>query len=368
MNNISIPDFLKDIQQAINCEVYLVGGAVRDLLLNLETADFDLLVNQNAIDITDKLQENNLVKVISVHEPFGTAKFQWLVNNKIIDIASTRTEYYNYPGALPIVNYPVNIIEDLKRRDFTINAIAYSLDTGEYTDIYNGRDDLINKTIKVLHLESYKEDPTRILRAIRFAVRFNFNISERDLELIEEVTDNNKYKNFISKIRGLRFGIELRRILEPNNWIEGVKLLNKLNIWDLLNTGLEINSPVYLNKIISWEYRLFSLVYNSSWDIIQETMSLLGVTKQINKILEIIYKFININNIQNISFKEYKLMAGLPVEAKELLFSLNNYLAENYNKLEQAVPEITPQELIAQGVKPQDITSKLEELFTSNIK
>lgn len=371
---MKIPTFLYDIQQAISqidsqCDVYLVGGAVRDLLLDQEVIDFDLLVNQNALDIVQKLAKNNYIEIISEHKSFSTAKFIWLANNNIIDIATTRQEYYEYIGALPTVNkYPVTIEQDLKRRDFTINSIAYNLGQKDYVDVFHGRQDLKDGIIKVLHDKSYLEDPTRILRAIRFATRFNYSISLQDIELITAVTENIEYHNIINNIRGRRFCLELQRILELPEWQQGIEQLINLQVWKLLfvNRPKLIERADRLNNL-SWECKLFSMISTEPWDTILQTLNNLDIKSKVIKSLEQVYKYLQVRSAENITLKEFKELESLSSEFRELLFILNNDFQNIYQTLKQAVPKITPKELISQGVNPQDITIKLEELFSQNL-
>lgn len=160
--------------------VFLVGGAVRDLLLGRDRADVDLVVVGDAAALAGRLGAAAVE-----HERFATAKAQ--LDGHEIDIATARRETYPRPGALPEVE-PANSIEaDLGRRDFTINAMAVPL-SGEprLIDPYGGRADLEAGLLRVLHEESFSDDPTRALRAARYAARYGFAPAPETAELLRQ--------------------------------------------------------------------------------------------------------------------------------------------------------------------------------------
>jgi tRNA nucleotidyltransferase (CCA-adding enzyme) len=165
--------------------VYVVGGFVRDLLLGRPNLDLDLVVEGDGIAYARALgaEVNATVKA---HERFGTAVLLFPDGLKL-DVATARTEYYEYPTALPTVELS-SIKKDLYRRDFTINTLAIRLNAGRFGDLidfYGGQHDLKEKTIRVLHSLSFVEDPTRVFRAIRFEQRFGFKLGKETLTLIK---------------------------------------------------------------------------------------------------------------------------------------------------------------------------------------
>ncbi|MFC1630994.1 hypothetical protein ACFL2I_00360, partial [Candidatus Omnitrophota bacterium] len=154
---------------------YLVGGFIRDLLLGADNLDLDIVVEGDGLRFASLLQERIVLKVTG-HKRFGTATIT-LPSGFKIDLASARRESYAHPAALPSVSQS-SIKEDLFRRDFTINALAMAInrdDFGRLLDLLAGQQDLIKKKIRVLHDRSFIDDPTRIIRAIRFAQRYNFS-------------------------------------------------------------------------------------------------------------------------------------------------------------------------------------------------
>jgi tRNA nucleotidyltransferase (CCA-adding enzyme) len=158
--------------------VYVVGGAVRDLLLGRARADLDLVVVGDAAELAARLGADPVE-----HERFATAKVQ--LDGHEIDVATARTETYEHPGALPDVAPAGSIESDLGRRDFTINALALPLD-GEpsLVDPYGGRADLEAGLLRILHERSFADDPTRAVRAARYASRFGFELEPETARLI----------------------------------------------------------------------------------------------------------------------------------------------------------------------------------------
>ena len=167
--------------------VYLVGGAVRDVLLGEQSLDLDVMVEGDAIALADGLARA-LGGESHPHEKFHTAVVTALNESGRpirVDLASARTEFYDAPGALPEVERST-LRHDLARRDFTINAMATSLrpdDLGATYDFFGGYPDLRRATVRVLHNLSFVEDPTRLLRAIRYEARLGFRMDSHTLSL-----------------------------------------------------------------------------------------------------------------------------------------------------------------------------------------
>jgi tRNA nucleotidyltransferase (CCA-adding enzyme) len=213
--------------------LYIVGGAVRDLLLGRAVTDFDLTVEGDAIALARSLASRHGGKV-TAHAKFGTAK--WLLPDNLksddkahdtLDIVSARSETYKQPAVLPTVKMG-NVDDDIRRRDFTINALAIRLDGshfGELRDDLNGMEDLQKGIVRVLHPRSFIDDPTRIYRAVRYEKRYKFKIEEGTLALIPEA------RSLIEKLSAQRIRHELDLILEEPN---AVAMLERLDELDLL--------------------------------------------------------------------------------------------------------------------------------------
>ena len=181
--------------------LYLVGGRVRDLLMERESGDLDLAVEGDALAVARGLAQVDGGQV-KAHDRFGTATYTR--DDISIDLTTARWEEYSRPGTLPLVR-PGSIDTDMARRDFTINAIALRLsppEAGRLLDPYNGRTDLNKGLIRVLHEGSFTDDPTRIMRAIRYEQRLGFRLEpkterllKRDLPFIGSVgVDRNRHE------------------------------------------------------------------------------------------------------------------------------------------------------------------------------
>ena len=166
--------------------IFLIGGVVRDLILNKKIVDVDITVEGNAIDFCHVLAEKNYCKIIQVQPELKTVKAIF-ANNIEIDFASTRQECYPKPGHLPVVTQiGCKLEDDVLRRDFTINAIAMSLNQNNYGDVIDyvgGTNDLKEGILKILHNNSFYDDPSRIIRCLKFAARFVFHRDENTKEL-----------------------------------------------------------------------------------------------------------------------------------------------------------------------------------------
>lgn len=170
-------------------KVFCVGGFVRDALLHYHNLDIDIVVEGNGMEFAKEL--SSLLKgTLVLYRRFGTATVATRDNFKI-DIATARIEHYEFPGALPMVSFS-SIKDDLQRRDFTINAMSFSLNKVPWSrllDPFNGKRDLEKGIIRVLHNKSFIDDPTRIYRAVRFEQRYDFVICDETERLIKEAIE-----------------------------------------------------------------------------------------------------------------------------------------------------------------------------------
>ncbi len=248
-----------------NVALYIVGGFVRDLLLERPSLDFDMVVEGDAIQLAKAIAKKFGGRVTG-HARFGTAKW-FLAGSSIagenlppfLDFISARIEFYAQPTALPTVERG-SIKLDLHRRDFTINTLALRLDGHHYgslLDYWGGLDDLEQGLVRVLHSLSFVDDPTRMLRAVRFEQRFGFQIETRSLQLMAEALP------LLERLSSERVGHEIDLILdEPKaadmfNRLHDLKLLQGIHPalgWDkncrvLFETGLEEQPPAAWRNI-----------------------------------------------------------------------------------------------------------------------
>jgi len=248
--------------------VYVVGGFVRDLLLGVENLDMDITVEGDGIFFAERFAAVHGCRIRS-HHTFGTAVVIRPDGSKI-DVASTRLEYYESPGVLPTVERS-SLRHDLYRRDFTINTLAFCINSGRFglmTDFFGGRQDLQKRVVRVLHNLSFVEDPTRVFRAIRFEQRLGFAIAPHTENLLRSAVRMNS----VTKIGGRRLLNELVLIFrekEPVGAIERMAVLGLMpfihpDLKLLPKTGLVVHEAV---RVLDW-FRLLYLDDNcEQWQV-----------------------------------------------------------------------------------------------------
>ena len=204
--------------------LFLVGGTLRDILLGEESFDVDIAVEGDAIGVARALAVS-LRGRVQTHEKFGTAVVLY-GDGERVDVVTTRTEFYDAPGALPTVER-ASLREDLFRRDFTINAMAASLgpaDLGRLIDPFGGRSDLEQRVLRVLHNLSFIDDPTRIFRAIRYEARHGFRLEEHSARLARGCIE----MGLVGDLSSARLRDELVALLEEPAAAEGIVRLGEL--------------------------------------------------------------------------------------------------------------------------------------------
>jgi tRNA nucleotidyltransferase (CCA-adding enzyme) len=259
-----LPKELRDlISQAVavaranNMPIYLVGGFVRDLLLGVKNFDLDIVVEGDGVKFAEDLAGCLKSKIVC-HRRFGTATI--IVRHDFkIDVATCRKEFYPQPGHLPVVSRG-SLKDDLFRRDFSINALALDISCerfGNLVDFFGGRADLKEKKIRVLHEFSFKDDPTRILRAIRFEKRFDFLIEPKTLRLLREAAELGMLQN----LEPQRTRDDLILMLKEARPLKEIKRLHELCGFSFLSPGLVLTKSANallssVEKQISWFKRI----------------------------------------------------------------------------------------------------------------
>jgi tRNA nucleotidyltransferase (CCA-adding enzyme) len=236
---------------------YLVGGSVRDLFLRSKNLDLDVVLEGDAIEFARSFAKNRPGLRVRSHKKFRTAKLMY-DDGLVIDLVTARLEYYQAPAALPVVELS-SLKMDLYRRDFTINTLALSLNPGEFglmLDFFDGLRDMKSKSIRVLHNLSFVEDPTRVLRAVRFEQRFGFRIGKFTENLIKNAIKINVFK----LLSGSRLFGEFRQLLNEEQAPDCVRRLQELGLLSLIHGELKISEREdrLLNeaeKALAW-YRL----------------------------------------------------------------------------------------------------------------
>jgi tRNA nucleotidyltransferase (CCA-adding enzyme) len=248
-----------ELADRLEMSAYVVGGFVRDLLLGIENLDVDLVVEGDGIAFARALARANGGRV-KAHERFGTAVVI-LPDGFKVDVATARTEYYEYPTALPTVERS-SIKKDLYRRDFTINTLAIRLNSrsfGQLIDFYGGQRDLKEKTIRVLHGLSFVEDPTRVFRAIRFELRFGFHVGKETSALIKGAVK----MDLFHRLSGHRLLDELKLLFSEREPRRAVSRMAELDLLRFIHPKL-IWSPrlaelfAGVEEALDW-YRLLYL-------------------------------------------------------------------------------------------------------------
>jgi tRNA nucleotidyltransferase/poly(A) polymerase len=222
---------VQDISREAGMNVYLTGGAVRDIISGFTIRDLDFTVQGNPLKLQKELERAG-ANVSSADDDLKTL-YLVLPGNVRAEISAARTERYEKVGKPPIIS-PATIIEDLRRRDFTVNAMALSLNPGSrglLMDPFNGAADIEAKLIRVLHNYAFVEDPSRLIRATRFAARFHWPLEERTQSRYQSAKEN----NYIEHITDRAIGQEIEQIAYEDDPLHILRSLEKEDWLKVLN-------------------------------------------------------------------------------------------------------------------------------------
>ena len=377
-------EILGEIAQELGYNIYLVGGIVRDLFLRKQNFDVDLVVEGDGVVFAKKVKQKlEIVEKIKTYEKFKTAVIFFKDGLKF-DIATARIEYYKKPGSLPVVEAS-SLKMDLYRRDFTINALAIEITKdkfGRLIDFFGGLKDLREKKIRVIHNLSFVEDPTRIFRAIRFAVRFGFEIGKQTHSLIKNAVS----LKLLETVEGMRIFHELRLIFEEDKVIEIIEIMNSYNLLKFFSekikiTDYEFNFLENINNYTKWYeltfpeekslkkwvlylIGLFFKVLNKEMNSISQKLNLFKKDAdylkrtyfEVHYILKELFRNKDIKNSE-----VYKLLKDKNIESLIIVLSylddksLKKKIINFLIKLRYVKPEITGNDLIALGFKPSPL-------------
>jgi tRNA nucleotidyltransferase (CCA-adding enzyme) len=256
---------LGQLGEKIGSQVFTVGGFVRDLLLGVENQDIDITVEGKGIDFAKAYSRIEKGKLIC-HPKFGTAVVT--LRGERVDIATARREFYPYPAALPQVEFS-HLQDDLFRRDFTINSLAICLNPsrfGQLVDLYGGQKDLKEGIIRVLHPLSFRDDPTRIFRAIRLATRYSFHFEEKTLGWLQEA----RREKMINRLSGTRLRNEIVLILSEDYVSPPLRMMANMEILSFLHPNLRISPEMEkifkeLPEIFCWYYLMWEEERIEKW-------------------------------------------------------------------------------------------------------
>jgi len=253
---------------SMGCNMYLVGGIVRDMVMHIDNLDIDLVVEGDGIAFA-KAFAPSVGGRCAVHEKYKTAVIT-LKDGTHIDVATARMEYYKHPGGYPIVEQSTLKL-DLYRRDFTINTMAVCLVPqrfGELIDFFGAQRDIKEKRIRVLHALSFVEDPSRILRAVRFETRYGFALGKQTLSLVHAAVRS----GLLSSIPGRRISHEIRQILSEDDPVPGLERLKELEVLSAIHPDIILNAAIRedfarVKQTISWFDLLYTHEQYRSWFI-----------------------------------------------------------------------------------------------------
>ena len=330
--------------------LYYVGGVVRDEILCAKSFDTDFCYEGNALEFAKNYE------VIRENPDFGTVKI--LYEGEEIDIASTRTETYPKAGHLPVVkDIGCSLKEDLQRRDFTINAMAKNTVTGEIVDFFDGYEDIKKGLLRVLHQNSFVDDPSRIIRALKFSVRFGFKLDDKTLKLQNEYLNNINYDMSYHRIKK-----ELKETFNLNKQEALINFVDQ-NIYKLLGKNqlipnIKCNIQLLLNK---YSVDHVWLVYLGLFDL--SAIELDGEEKTILKTFEKIR-----NKVAYSDIEIYRLFKGCPVEAILLYaISVNKDIAIKYlDEISKVQIEITGKDLLKIGISQGKIYKEILDYATES--
>jgi len=337
--------------------VYLVGGAVRDLLLGYPNFDLDLVVEGDAVKLAQQVAEASQAKLLA-HHRFGTAKLRYETFN--LDLATARKETYARPGALPTVT-PGTLKNDLIRRDFSINAMAMSLaanDYGKLVDPYHGRNDLEHHLIRILHPGSFSDDATRILRAVRYEQRLGFELETQTAQLLKRDI------SMLDTISGDRIRHELELIFKEKLPEFAINRLAELGVLPRISPFLKgdgwiaekFDKARRLNKPAQLPTLYFCLlIYSLSENEIEQFLARLNISVKLSRAMR----------------NTLRLKTSLPsldkssLKPSEIYYLLREYepLAVQANAIAADEKEVTPSLIVHQHL--QLFLTKLRYVRTS---
>jgi len=383
-----------EVADSEGVSAYVVGGFVRDLILGVENLDMDIVVEGYAIEFAKKFASKINAK-ITEHEKFQTA-YAYIDEDLQIDFVTARKEYYEFPGALPSIEVG-SIKDDLFRRDFTINCIAMKLNSSEFgkvVDFYGGRRDLYDGIVRILYNLSFIEDPTRIIRAVRFEQRYGFSMDEKTEEFAVDAVRS----GVLDKLSIERINTEFFYILKEKNTAKMLLRLKELGLIEKIYPEMELsdelinlteksdvqlddfcmnlNNEKNIDKILIY---LLVLHSNLSADKALKSANRMKLKKEYR---EEILKFIEVRDLkpsalilegEPSNYDIYSVFSRLTLESLyviSLMFEdgVRDAVHMYINDLSQIKTEITGRDIIKMGIAPgPEIKRILEAVLKEKI-
>ncbi len=315
--------------KALNTDVYIVGGSVRDAYLNKIPKDIDLIIEGLTLnEIKDLLIAYGSVNIVG--ESFAVIKFKPKNDIEWIDIAVPRTDRKSGSGhkGFEVITDNISIEEDLKRRDFTINSIAINCLSGEILDPFNGIRDIKLKLLKATNPDVFIDDPLRMLRCIQFAARFNFNIEKETLDLIRSNV------HLIKEIPGERILEEFNKVFyKKGNFNKFISLINETGLGQLIFNSKGSNKIDLYSKgpsdIISFYFNLGNFMGIDPYEMyvkrLKGDIEIGSALKALDEILK------NVTNDRYLIFKRVQ-SNPLLLKCEVLKESDKGYILDKMNK------------------------------------
>lgn len=384
----NLPDKIKEvirlagyISDELGLKSYLVGGIVRDLILGYKNPDIDIVIENDAVKVASKVTAA-IGGRMDAYRRFKTAVVI-LPDGERVDFATARTELYEEPGALPKIELSP-IEADLLRRDFTINAIAMSIsrkDFGQLLDVVGGIKDLEKRVIKVLHSLSFIEDPTRIIRAVRFEKRFGFSMDKTTLTLANEAVS----MGIIKRSKGVRLREEIMDILKEENVLDCLDRLKELEILKQLDKKIKYTPNVkrkirsFLSSVKRQDFEgikvnkalniLSILVLKFSGDELSNFLNSLKFKRKIISYVVSVNKMYRyIRKLPRMNPEEYYFyLSKYPIEAVFLIYSIlrgdtksKKILFKYLKELRHIKLSISGNDIIKLGVPESPLVGKIK--------
>ena len=395
----NIIKLLKDLGHVADMSgynAYLVGGLVRDVLLKRDNLDVDIVIEGDGIRFAHEFAEHFDARVRS-HRKFRTAVLIFPDGYKV-DVATARIEYYESPGAPPIVETS-SLKLDLYRRDFTINSLAIKLNKRHYgtlIDYFTAQKDIKERVLRVLHNLSFVEDPTRVFRAVRFEQRFGFKIGKLTLALIKNAVKINCFKD----ITGRRLFLELKLILKEQDPVKAIERMNELDLLQFVSPEIKLTSGLQtlleeIRSVITWYNLLYLEEPIDTWKVYWngltsslDTDSLRSLAQRIGMVdldsRNMLSQRKNSEGLLNALFKfdgdNYQLYTSLvPYDTETLLYlmakanneKIKRLISNYFSRLKGTKIQLTGKDLISVGIQPgpifKNIFDRLLEARLDNV-
>ncbi len=369
---------LQGVQAAARCSermgvsAYVIGGPVRDMFLGWPVADIDVVVEGDGIGFAGELAAGEGAKMVP-YARFGTALVV-LPGGFKIDVTTAREERYVKPGALPTVE-PGSLEKDLYRRDFTINAMAIRLGPqgyGRFVDTYEGRRDLKEGRIRVLHDGSFRDDPTRILRAVRFETRYGFQIEEETYQLLtdavrqdmlQEVSRQRLREEIVAVLKEERGGAAVSRLHEAGVWqnLFGADFQLPQEVEELFQRGDEaigwyegLNKDIKLLEVEPWIVRWLLLIGENPHETVERItteyhlgrIALRCATELMEYTSPVIFCFQTGDQTNNSTL--YRVLGGLDPETMICLIARSK-TEDAYRLAERFLLDLRPMDMLISG-------------------